>query len=221
MHAVMQSLAKSLREFGKTCADGAVTIKQCCALERQMVPLLQKCQHLEDPPEWVSCFKSAASRFGQSVGVAGLKWVVEMVKGEGGPRKALEAINDCNPPPSFTFLHDCHALLQQHSFLAKLTVPEPTKTLAVIAERLKEYVSICTLNKEVCQGIMPDEDSKLQAFCAAVSDNASRVLGHADSKVAAIKTITDKYRRRNLNLFAFFCDLGFVNLQGLISCFGC
>lgn len=208
MHAVMQSVAKIFHEFGKTCTSGPVTIKHCCALERQLAPLLQKCQHLEDPPEWVSCFKSAALRFGQSVSVVALKWVVDMMKGADGhgPKTALEAINDCDPPPSFTFLHDCHALLQQHTFLAKLTVPEPTKTLAVIAERLKEYATICTLNKEVCQGIMPEDDKKMQAFCTAVSENACRVLEHADSRVAAIKTITDKYRRLNLNLL-LFCDL--------------
>lgn len=159
LHAVMQSLAKNLREFGKKCKSGPVTIKDCCALEKQLVPLLQKCQHLEDPPEWVSNFKTAAARFEQSVSVAGLKWVVDMVKGEGGPKKALEAINDCNPPPSFTFLHDCHALLQQHAFLAKLETPEPTKALPVIAERLKDYATVVTLNREVCQGIMPEADS--------------------------------------------------------------
>lgn len=82
LHAVMQSLAKNLREFGKKCKSGPVTIKDCCALEKQLVPLLQKCQHLEDPPEWVSNFKTAAARFEQSVSVAGLKWVVDMVKGE-------------------------------------------------------------------------------------------------------------------------------------------
>ena len=226
LHAVMQSLAKNLREFGKKCKSGPVTIKDCCALEKQLVPLLQKCQHLEDPPEWVSNFKTAAARFEQSVSVAGLKWVVDMVKGEGGPKKALEAINDCNPPPSFTFLHDCHALLQQHAFLAKLETPEPTKALPVIAERLKDYATVVTLNREVCQGIMPEADSKMQAFCSAVSENALQVLGHVDSRVSAIKTLTEKYRRCLFYLFRVFLnsfvifDLDLcIDPHGMISCF--
>lgn len=135
-------------------------------------------------------------------------------------------INDCNPPPSFTFLHDCHALLQQHAFLAKLETPEPTKALPVIAERLKDYATVVTLNREVCQGIMPEADSKMQAFCSAVSENALQVLGHVDSRVSAIKTLTEKYRRCLFYLFRVFLnsfvifDLDLcIDPHGMISCF--
>lgn len=202
VHSLQQTLAGHLIKFAKTSQeDLVVQIKDACTLDCQLAIVNQRCKQDGLSTGWMSKFNEAITRFQQKLNAESHTWIINVLRDD-GPEKALSKIKECEISPCCTFLHQCAAILQIAPLLEKLEPPETTKRLSVMVDRMKDYVTIASINDETCKEIFPDKEDKIRKWKKDISENATGLVAGIKDKISGWKTTADKYRRGSLALAA-------------------
>ncbi|CAK9060608.1 unnamed protein product [Durusdinium trenchii] len=190
---LVRDLAQLLLDFHLGCPDEhCLTLKDCGNAFTNLQKVTEGAKKFEDEINWIQSFTSCEERFSAKLRTATPEWI-KAVLTEEGPAAAAEYAQGCIY--SVPYVKPYCTVLINHNFLTEMALPENHGDWADLGKRIKDYVTLKTMDIDVVKLLFPEQAEKVPLFLQKIQENVVNYkLASLKKELLDVEKKTEKYR---------------------------